>query len=293
MEAKTNYKLVGFTVILLSLSLIAFSLWLSVGFNQKNYKTYAIHVKEAVYGLSEESPVKYNGVQVGVVTSIKLDKNNPQQVRLLVSIDSSTPITTSTFATLIAQGITGTTYIGLSATSSELASIKKEEDEEYPIIPSRPSLLNQLDHVLKEVAENISSAGMDFKRIFDKKNADYLHHTLANLDVITSIFAQHHTEIQQMIVNTNIFMKNFAESSAEFKQMTINLKAAGADISKAMNAGKVTLDAFAQQTVPPAITLIEHLTHVSMNLEQITNQMRVNPAILIRGTTPPPSGPGE
>ncbi len=51
MEAKTNYTIVGLVVMILVGALIAARLWLSVGFEQKKYNTYVVHMREAVSGL--------------------------------------------------------------------------------------------------------------------------------------------------------------------------------------------------------------------------------------------------
>lgn len=139
MEAKTNYTIVGLTVVILTAALLASALWLSVGFDQKKYKIYAVYIHEAVSGLSEDSPVKYNGVPVGSVAKIELSQIDPQQVKILLNIEEGTPITTSTTATLISQGITGTTYVGLSASSSELTPLKKFPRNPIPLF--QPSLL--------------------------------------------------------------------------------------------------------------------------------------------------------
>ena len=99
MESKTNYTIVGVVVLILMAGLLSTGLWLSVGFNQKSYTNYTVYLHEAAAGLSEDAPVKFNGVQVGSVKEIKLNKNDPRQVEITLSIEEGTPITTSTSAT--------------------------------------------------------------------------------------------------------------------------------------------------------------------------------------------------
>lgn len=307
MEAKTNYTMVGLTVLILTAALLAAALWLSVGFDQKKYTVYAVYIHEAVSGLSEESPVKYNGVQVGYVRKIELNRLDPQQVKILLDIEDGTPITTSTTATLISQGITGTTYVGLSATSSDLTPLKKIPKEPYPIIPARPSLFNQLDSVLKEVSENINSVSVEIRRIFDKKNAESLHNTLINLEKFTGVLADNKQHIDRTLENTDIMVGNIAKVSKELPRLSQDLKIsiahitrmadsisnAGNRVSVAMDSGKSTMDKISQQTIPPAIILLRRLNTIAANLEEVSNQMRQNPSVLIRGTKPLKPGPGE
>lgn len=304
MEAKTNYTMVGLIVVILTAGLITAGLWLSVGFNQKQYTIYAVYFHEAVSGLSEDSPVKYNGVQVGRVYKINLSRTDPQEVQILLNIEEGTPITTSTSAALISQGITGTTFVGLKANSSDLTPLRKIPEEPYPIIPTTPSLLNQLDSVLKEVSENVNSVSLKLKEVFDKENIQNLKQILDNLESFSSTIAQNNSAITQGMQNSNILLHNMADASKSFpevisdlkrsiNQLTGQISQAGESVSQAMKAGKVTIDKINETALPSAISLLQHLNNTAVNLEKTSNQLRQNPSIIIRGTSPPRPGPGE
>ncbi|KTD17479.1 MlaD family protein [Legionella jordanis] len=307
MEAKVNYTVVGIIVLVLIAGLIASGLWLSVGFEQKKYNVYEVYMHEAVSGLSNEAAVKFNGVQVGFVKAIELNQTDPQQVKLLLSIEEGTPITTSTSATLISQGITGVTYVGLSASSSDLTPLQKLPNQAYPVIPSKPSLFHQLDSVLKDVSENVNKVSLEVSRIFDKENATYIKKTLANFEEVTSVIAKDSQYIHQSLKNADVFLKNTAKASQEFPAVIADLKAgvkkfnhmanslseAGDNISETMQAGKLAISKISQQAVPPAVSVLRRLEVVASNLEKISAQMRQNPSVLIRGTKAPKPGPGE
>ncbi len=300
MESKTNYTLVGLVVVILTAALISAALWLSVGFDQKEYRYYVVYMNETVSGLNEESPVKYNGVQVGYVKTIGLDNKDPQRVRLFLAIDEKTPITTSTTATLISQGITGNTYVGLAASSSSLQPLQKHSDEDYPVIPSSPSLFNQLDKVLKEVSVNVNAVSVQVKKIFDEENVKYVKRTLANLENLTNVITDNKHNINQSIKNTNILLRNLAKTSHELPQLTQEMRIsvervsqAGEKVSSTMDSGKIALNKFSQQTIPPAISLLNRLNDIAANLEKVSSQLRQNPSVVLRGTTAPKPGPGE
>ncbi|RUR19236.1 MCE family protein [Legionella sp. km535] len=307
MESKTNYTIVGLTVLILMAALLSTALWLSVGFNQKVYSFYTVYLRESVSGLSEESPVKYNGVQVGFVKKIKLNIDDPRQVELTLSIEKGIPITTSTSATLISQGITGVTFIGLSAGSSDLTPLQKMPGEPYPVIPAKPSLFNQLDTILKEVSENVSKVSDQAQRIFNEENAAYVRNTLSNIDKFSKVMASNSKNIDSSLKSADVFLANMAKVSKDFpkilNELTVGVKkfnamaedisVAGKSVSKTMNASKVTVDKISQQTLPPAVLLLRRLNAISANLEKVSNEMRQNPSVVIRGTKPPEPGPGE
>ncbi|MGL5741825.1 MAG: MlaD family protein [Legionella sp.] len=300
MEAKTNYTIVGVAVLILLLGLVVTMLWLSVGFNQKKYNTYTVYMHEAVSGLTKDAPVKYNGVQVGNVQEIRLNQNDPRQVEILLSIEDGTPITTSTYATLNAQGITGVTYIGLSASTSNLTPIERMPGEPYPVIPSKPSVLNQLDSILKKVSEDIGNVTEEAQRIFNEENAKHINHILSNVDEFSKDLAHNGK-------NVNVFMDNLAKASRDFPRMLDELRGgiskfnvmaeslsnAGNSVSKTMGTGKSTMDKISQEALPPAVILLRRLNAISANLEKVSSEMRQNPAVVIRGSKPPQPGPGE
>lgn len=297
----------GVVVLLLTAGLLSAALWLSVGFNQKTYSNYTVYLKEAASGLTLDSPVKYNGVQVGFVKTIKLNKNDPRQVEIVLSIEQGTPITTSTSATLISQGITGVTYMGLSAGSSDLTPLEKMPGEPYPVIPAKPSLFNQLDSILKEVSENVNKVTEQAHLIFNEENAQHIQKTLANMEQVTDVIAKNNKYINRSLKSADVFLVNVSKASKDFPQLIKELKVgaskfnvmaedvsrAGKSLSKTMDAGKNTIDKISQQTIPPAVILLRRLNAISANLEKVSSEMRQNPSVVIRGTVPPKSGPGE
>lgn len=307
MEEKTNYTIVGVIVLLLSVGLISAVLWLSVGFNQKEYHFYTVYLHESAAGLNEESPVKFNGVQVGFVKQIRLNKTDPRQVELTLSVEQGTPITTSTTATLISQGITGVAYVGLSAASSNLTPLRAMPGEPYPVIPAKPSLFGQLDAMLKEVSENVNKLSAQAEHIFNEENAKSIRHSLENLDKLSSVFANNANNINHSINSADVFLANMAKVSQQmpnimsdlkagvthFNALTQDLSTAGKDISSTMVAGKHTLDKFSQQTIPPAVILLRRLNSIAANLEKVSSEMRQNPSVVVRGTAAPQPGPGE
>ena len=266
-------------VLFLIAGLLSAILWFSVGFNQKTYLFYTVYLHEAAGGLSEESPVKYNGVKVGFVKTIKLNKNDPRQVEIVLSIEKGTPITTSTYATLISQGITGVTYVGLSAASSELTPIEKMPGEPYPVIPAKPSLFNQLDTILKEVSDGVNKVSEQVTRVFNQENANYLRNSLENMSKASN--------------DLPALVKELKTSSIKFNVMAVDLAKAGNHVSETMVSGKNAVNKLSQQAMPQIIVLLNRMNAIAANLEKTSNELRQNPSVVIRGAQSPKPGPGE
>ena len=286
MESKTNYTVVGLVVLILVAGLFSGMIWLSTGFDTKNYDIYTVYVGEAVSGLSDDSVVKYNGVKVGFVNSIELNKFDPQQVKIQIKIEEGTPVTTSTHATLINQGITGTVYLGLSATSPSPFPLQKTPGEPYPVIPYKASFLSQLEKSIDDVSVGI-------KRIFDKENALAFKKSLANLQSITDVISKNGDNLNKSLKELPALISDLKININKFGMMAEHMSTAGKQVSVTMKAGRNTIDKISQQALPPMVLLLHRMDLIGANLEKVSEQMRQNPAVVIRGTTPPKSGPGE
>lgn len=279
MESKTNYTIVGIIVLFLAASLLSTLLWLSIGLDRKSYHDYIVYIDESVHGLTENSPVKFNGVKVGMVSSVALDKKNPQKIKLLLKIEDGVLITTSTRATLITQGITGTTFLGLKATSSTLTPLKKSANEPYPVIPYSISFFAQIEN-------DVGSISNGLKQIIDPENARLLRRSLVSLEKILTPIAKNSTNINNALERLPKTILDIQKSAQEFR-------AASVDFSQAMKAGKAGMDQINEQTLPTATAFIRRLDLITANLEEVSALMRQNPAVIIRGSAPQPSGPGE
>ncbi|MBT8144250.1 MAG: MCE family protein, partial [Gammaproteobacteria bacterium] len=150
MTPKSSYVLVGLFVLLLGVALIAGVLWLSTGGPPKDYEFYLVYMTESVSGLSMDAPVKYKGVSVGRVRDIRLNPENPEEVRILLVVLEGTPINAETRATLEVQGLTGVAHVNLSGGGPDSAPLLKDRNEPYPVIESKPSLLVRLDDTVSE-----------------------------------------------------------------------------------------------------------------------------------------------
>src|SRR5438034_4526403 len=104
METNVRYTVAG-TFVLIMLALIIFSvIWLSAGITTEKYTYYSVFMKESVTGLTKDGPVEFNGVEVGTIDEMIINKDNPQLVELRLKIKSNTPVTVGTKAKLALKG---------------------------------------------------------------------------------------------------------------------------------------------------------------------------------------------
>ena len=141
MESKFNYTIVGLFVVVLFTGFIGVSFWLSTEGTIKRHVYYSIYVTESVSGLSKQSPVKFNGVDVGYVKDIEINQNNLQEVQIIVSVEADVPINQGTVAVLSSQGLTGIMYVELEAKAPSAPPIKLIAGQPHPIAGNRSACL--------------------------------------------------------------------------------------------------------------------------------------------------------
>jgi phospholipid/cholesterol/gamma-HCH transport system substrate-binding protein len=285
LDPKVNYTAVGIYVVVLSLVLIATIFWLSTE-HAKIYNRYLIFLKESVSGLTARSPVKFNGVEVGYVDKIEIDPEDPQEVRLTVKIDQKTPINKSTTAILMAQGITGNSYVGLKAKTAYAPPLEKHPSEPYPVIPSEPSFFVQLNEALQDVTSGLRGMSESFKGI---KEGFKLVLTPENL-------SSFHNILEKTSKASNQFpdaMKKFRGAAEGITSASNQVKTTLQNSECAIKNFDFALRSLTEQTLPEIYQAAHSLKQTLENVKVITSQMKQNPSVLIRGTQPLPLGPGE
>ena len=157
MNNKVNYTLVGFFVLIGLTLMLAFTYWLLRPSTAEEVTSYTINFDESVLGLNIDAPVKYRGISVGKVTSLRINPTNMEQVDVLISILKNTPIKEDTVAKLTAQGITGLSYINLTMGSREANTLMLKEGDEYPVIKTLPSFFENIEQSFGSVSAQFSA----------------------------------------------------------------------------------------------------------------------------------------
>ncbi len=153
MEKNANYALVGLSSLILFIGLVIFVVWLAKLQFSQSYDLYDIVFQGPVRGLNQGGEVHFNGIKVGDVTKIALDRTNPSRVIARARVTSDVPIRIDSYATLEPQGITGVNYVQITAGTPSKPLLKVVERancdksglrECIPILRSQRSALSDL-----------------------------------------------------------------------------------------------------------------------------------------------------
>ncbi|HLD84244.1 MAG TPA: MlaD family protein [Coxiellaceae bacterium] len=307
MEGKVNYTVVGIFVVFLSAMLFAVIFWLSAGDHGKLYNNYVVFVHEDVTGLSVESPVRFNGVKVGYVESMSLDKTNSKLVRLLLRIEPGVPITTSTYAILNAQGVTGVIYVNLKSTTETAPPLTIRPGQDYPVIPAHPSFLTQLNEVLPEVANDIQKLSASVAQVLDEQNRASIQKSLKNIANITQMMSNNSADFTETMRSLDNTLANVSEASNQFPKavthlnqtlasintLSTNMTQTSQTINATMQSGQQVIHNFSDQVMPAAQQALSNLAATTQSAHVLMEQLQRDPSMLVRGKQPEPLGPGE
>ncbi len=293
MDTKVNYSLIGAFVIILSTALILGFFWLSTLVHHKAYETYLVYASGGVTGLTIQSPVQYNGVRVGYVDKIELDKMNPQLVKIYLKIEEGTVVTESTVATLIPQGITGLVYVGLQAQTSQAPKLKPSAEHLVAVIPYKKPFLLQITEVLPELTTNFKEIAGRFNKTFSNENIESFTEILSHLNHTTQMLDQQSDTIRKSLESLNIMLKNGAASSKYLQGTILSVKQTINKFDETGQKINLGMDDINMQVIPNLQELLSRLNNTAENLKDVSEDIKQNPSIIIRGTKPPAPGPGE
>ncbi len=165
METDKRYFLEGLFIIGLSLAAALFFVWLANA-GRRDDVVYRIHFAESVSGLALGDPVKFRGVDVGMVKAMVIDSDDPRLVQVDVRLRKEAPVKTDTKASLKLKGITGVVFVELNGGSPKAQSLVATTPEgAIPEIPSERSSLVSLMEQLPKVVEKFSAIEDQTKKV--------------------------------------------------------------------------------------------------------------------------------
>jgi phospholipid/cholesterol/gamma-HCH transport system substrate-binding protein len=163
---KTNL-IIGLFVILGVLMGVAAIIWVGATSYFLKGQTYISYFDESVQGLQINSAVKFRGVDVGMVESIRVAPDN-RNIGVVMKINMREELQKTAVAQLKAAGITGIMFVELDLRKPDEKDLspKIEFPSEYPIIASRSSEMQRLVAGANEIVQKFNQ--IDAKGISDQ-----------------------------------------------------------------------------------------------------------------------------
>ena len=289
METRANYVVVGTFVLVVLLGVFVSILWLARVEFTRTFAYYDIYFSGSVTGLNEGAPVRYSGVQIGRVIDIRLDPQNPEQVRVTLEVDANTEIKSDAVASLEIQGITGVAYVEISGGSREAPALQRLEGQRFPVIASRPSQLQSVVSSAPEVLNRVIIVADRLAELLDDKNRAALSATLDNVQQLTAVGTEDARKLETVLDDSDSAVKQFRttmssanDTVTELQRTLVLANNAATDLSTALKQFDLTaqhLDGLVQDNRPA----LKDFTRGGLNeLNQLISDTRVLVAGLTR-----------
>ena len=299
MYERTNYLAVGVFILLGGIVLLAVGFWVGGIGQTVPTSRYTVIFERDVNGLSEGSPVRYMGVDVGLVTTIQLFHAEDTAIEVRIEVASSTPIDSGTYASLGYQGITGVAFINLAADSGNYEPLAVTAGHAYPIIRTRDvgiaALLNSGPEVLARVSSILDDAG----QVLDENNRRSVTHILNNLEQVTGALAERrdalaiapvriNESLDQLQVTLELAAELIAEAKPDLLATVQNARVTTERLAKV--SGRVehwlvendaAVDSFLAGGVGETASLMMDTRAAMRELEKLGVALRRNPSQLI------------
>ncbi|PHY17610.1 MlaD family protein [Caulobacter sp. BP25] len=296
MERNANYAVVGAITLALFIGLIVFAVWLAkISFN-RDYDLYDVLFVGPVRGLSQGGEAHFNGIKVGEVTRIELDKSDPNRVIARISVTSDVPIKVDSYATLEPQGITGVNYIQITAGSPNAELLKDTvKGGSVPVLRSQRSALSDLLEGGGTVLTRTIEALDRVNRVLSDKNIKTFTATLGDVQAVTAELRERKEVIAdaqkalQSIDQTAQSITELANSAdglvngdakrtlKELGDAAAELKAAAKDARGMVGKLEGPTSDFATTGLPQLSAAIVTLQSAAESLDRLVGEVEQNP----------------
>ena len=320
MEPRVKYLVVGAFIAVLGVATLAGVLWLGKSDYRGQYDRYYVYTHESVSGLSENSIVRYRGVEVGRVKEIVLNPDNPEEVRITLDIVSGTPIKTDTVAVLVMQGLTGLVTLNLTGGSRDAPPLTVEGQQDYPVIKSTLSLSGRLDMALNrllsdqglaQLITSLATLSQSAAGVVDEDNRAALKQILKDLAELTHTLAVRNDRLDRGVVGAAQAAENLAKmtdalnkqipsliervnkSAASLQTMTEELAETSRAVSAVVRDSRPEIQQFTRQTLVETGQLVTEMRQLTATLQQVARQLEREPSSLVFGKGRGQRGPGE
>jgi phospholipid/cholesterol/gamma-HCH transport system substrate-binding protein len=274
---------------------------------------YRIVTTESIPGLNPQAAVRYRGLEVGRVDDISFNPAVPGQIVIRLGVDPETPVTTTTFAKLGYQGVTGIAFIQLDDDKTG-SPLLKSDKERVAVIALRQGFLDQLEKrgevILKqteEITARINSLmSPENEKImigaFDKigKTADaygaipkQLEPTLARLPELTRKAEQSMASFNELSASATRTVKNYDQLATSLQAPDGPIKRLTETVDRVGGSLEGVTSDLELETLPHVVAMTDQARTSLRSVKRTADSLSDRPQSILFGASSASPGPGE
>src|SRR5271170_6421538 len=269
METKANYVAVGAFVLISMLGLVIALLWLAGAQYREEYAYYRTYFSGSVTGLGKGTTVRYNGIDVGRVSQLDFDPEDPKRVIVTMQMSPSLPIHNDSLASIASEGLTGGSYVEIDGGLKSAPILVPGPEGEIPVIRSKPSTLQQIEQSVPELMAKLNRAADQLNAVLNDSNRKAFSDTLAHLDSLTGVLDKRGPDIDRALRNLatasdslNGDLGDLHQVLGHADQAVVKFDHVATDLDTQVNSAQLA------QFVTESRALVQSLTSLSNKIER-------------------------
>jgi phospholipid/cholesterol/gamma-HCH transport system substrate-binding protein len=190
METRARYLLVGILVLAATLAGFAFVYWLHTGSGLAAETIVRVRFAGSVSGIRRGSSVLFDGMRVGEVRDVMLDRTDPRQVTMLLAVSPDTPLRRDTSVGIETQSLMGTPTVSLRGGAADAPPLASSQGDPPTLVADASASLGTMETV-RALATRIDRVVAD--------NAGNLKTTIDNITVFSGALARNSERIDAVM----------------------------------------------------------------------------------------------
>ncbi len=304
MYSRANYTVVGLFVVTLGIALVAAGLWFGSDFSREDESRYLVIPVEPMTGLLRNSPVKYQGVDVGRVRDLAI--NDRGEVQVVISIQRRIPVHADSAVRIASQGLTGMSHLELLP-GTAASGPPDAGGHAYPVLRNAPSLRSRLEKAVEQSLSGVDRLARQLEALLSDRSIESFGTTLQHMERITGALADNADdfartiretgllaeEARQVIADAPELIDRVQETLAGFDETARRVGAAAESLARAGEDGGSALDRIDRETLPQVNELLRDLQDLAHTIERLGREIGEQPSRMLFGSPPRPPAPGE
>jgi len=300
MENKAHALIAGAFVVVAAALLALLGIWLTRDNTQRDL--YEMSTSEIISGLQPQAVVRFRGVPVGKVERIGFDQKIKGNVLIRVSIDRAAPMTTSTYATVASQGVTGLGFIQLDDNGESRQRLVPNDDDP-PRLPLKPGTLEKLLKQSDAIFSQAEQAATRLNQLLSKQNEAAINTAVTQLAEAAGSINRVAKGLEPAVATLPALSRDAGAALRSVKGVTDELgataqrlNAKGGPLDKLQDGGEALaagVQTFSTATLPKLGEVADETARTMRQLRRTVSAVDDNPQALIFGNGPPVPGPGE
>ncbi|RJG11700.1 MlaD family protein [Massilia cavernae] len=264
MENRSHALMTGFFTIALVIAAIMVGLWLNR--DKVEWVSYQIATTHSIPGLNPQAAVRYRGLEVGKVDDISFDSAVSGRIMIRLSVDPEAPVTTTTFASLGYQGVTGIAFIQLDDDKTG-SPLLKTSDDRPAVIPLRPGFLDQLEKRGVVILEKTEELMTRADNLLSPANQKVMLAAFENISKTAEAYGEIPKQLEPTLARLPGLTRRAEDSMASFNELSAS--------ASSMTRNFDQLATSLQAPDGPIARLNTTVDRVGGSLEAVTNDLEL------------------